>query len=221
MAFQAPLHMQGVLLPGQRHLVDPPVTGFAGDPFADVDSVMEVDVIGSVVNPIPFDGLILLHAGQQGIQHSGVPPQLRVAVHTDFRGRDAGEGFLFDGRVAIAAIDSNIADVVSMTEGNRLWLRDSDFGHIRRTHPSPQSANNGCDQEDHAENAHASDGIRARVKNLRHTVDLLMKGTGTAGTTGPGTDRREYEIVSVAEGKPQRFRELGPEFLNLRTGEKY
>ncbi len=45
-ALQAPFHGQRLLFPGQRHLVNPPVARHTGDPFLNVDSMVEVDEIG-------------------------------------------------------------------------------------------------------------------------------------------------------------------------------
>src|SRR5438105_1666020 len=42
----APAHLKGALAPAQRHLFHRPVAGGAGDPFARVDTVVEVDEVG-------------------------------------------------------------------------------------------------------------------------------------------------------------------------------
>src|ERR1039458_4592108 len=40
-AIQAPLHLQRVLLPGERHPVHPPVTALTADSLVDVDAVID------------------------------------------------------------------------------------------------------------------------------------------------------------------------------------
>ena len=53
MAVHAPLHLQRLHLPHQRHLVDAPVAGFAAHPLLHVDAVVEVDEVRQVVDADP------------------------------------------------------------------------------------------------------------------------------------------------------------------------
>ena len=52
-AVQAPLHLQRVLLPGERHLVHPAVAALAADALVDVNAVVEVDEVGQIVDARP------------------------------------------------------------------------------------------------------------------------------------------------------------------------
>ena len=56
-AFQTPFHIEGVDFPHQRHLVNLPVTGLTRNTFVNMDAVIEVNKIGKIVNPHPFNGV--------------------------------------------------------------------------------------------------------------------------------------------------------------------
>jgi hypothetical protein len=53
--FQAPPHLQGLLLPGNRHLVDWTMTASAADSFLDMNTVIEINVIGQLMDASPTD----------------------------------------------------------------------------------------------------------------------------------------------------------------------
>src|SRR5262249_50891841 len=58
MAVEAPLHLQRLLLPHERHPIDLAVAGGAADAFVHVDAVVEVDEIGEIMHPRPLDAAI-------------------------------------------------------------------------------------------------------------------------------------------------------------------
>ena len=53
MAVEAPLHLQRLFLPHQRHAIDLAVAGRAADAFVHVNAVVEVDEVGQVVHARP------------------------------------------------------------------------------------------------------------------------------------------------------------------------
>jgi 6,7-dimethyl-8-ribityllumazine synthase len=57
MAFQAPLHLQRAVLPGERHAIDAAVTCGAAHALVHVDAVVEVNEVRQIVNLDPFDWL--------------------------------------------------------------------------------------------------------------------------------------------------------------------
>ena len=73
-AIDAPVHGQRRALPGQFHLTDRAVTGRAADAFGDVDRMVEVNVIGQLVDALPVDRLVLGKARANRRQHSGIGP---------------------------------------------------------------------------------------------------------------------------------------------------
>ena len=58
MTIDAPSHVKRLGLPGERHLVDLPMTGGTAHAFGDVDAVVEVGEIGQIMHPIPFQRLV-------------------------------------------------------------------------------------------------------------------------------------------------------------------
>ena len=122
-AVEAPLHGQRVLLPGDRHLVHPAVAGDAADALLDVDAVVEVDEVRQVVDALPLERRPVAEALPHRLQQRAVGPDLRVAGHAGLGRRDAGEGGLLHGGVAVAAVDAVVRDVVLVAERHRLLER--------------------------------------------------------------------------------------------------
>ncbi len=69
MAAQTPFHEQRLRLRNQRHLVYLSVTGGAADTFVHVNSVVEIHVVGQIMDPVPADrspgGVTVAHRLQQ------------------------------------------------------------------------------------------------------------------------------------------------------------
>ena len=53
MALQAPLHLQGLRLPHQRHAVHPTMTGDTTNALVQVNTVVEVDKVGQIMHARP------------------------------------------------------------------------------------------------------------------------------------------------------------------------
>ena len=122
-AIDAPAHVERVLFPHQRHLVDAAVAAFAAHALLHVHRVVEVDELRQVMQAHPRNGLVLRVAIADDLQHFGVGPDLRVARHAGLRRRNAcARGDVHTG-VAIAAIDAEalhvviVAELVAATEG--------------------------------------------------------------------------------------------------------
>ena len=56
---EAPAHLEGCVLIHQRHRIHTPVTGFAADALLYVNTVVEINVIGKIVDLGPLDGLFV------------------------------------------------------------------------------------------------------------------------------------------------------------------
>src|ERR1700678_1572296 len=96
MAAQTPLHLQRFLLIHERHLVDWTVAGIAAHALGHVNAVVEKNEVGKLIHPRPLQGLARAVAGADGLKELGIGPDLRVAVHAGFGGRNAGEARSFD-----------------------------------------------------------------------------------------------------------------------------
>jgi hypothetical protein len=131
MALKAPLHLECLLFPHKRHLVDPPMTRVATYPFFDVDAVVEVDEIGEIVQTVPLDRFAGTIAFSHRFQHGAVLPDLGMTSHTRFRGGDARKSAVFDRGVAVPAVYAETADMVLVAERNGLlssFLGSSNIG---------------------------------------------------------------------------------------------
>ena len=123
MAAEAPLHFERGDALNARHAVDAPVALDAADAFRQMDAVVEVDEVGQVVHANPAQRSPGARALTQRREQRRIAEELRMAAQADFGRRNAGEGGFLDRPVAVATIDAVIADVVLVTEGNRLRRR--------------------------------------------------------------------------------------------------
>ena len=173
MAGYTPLHLKRGYLPDQRHSVYRAVTGRATDSLVHVNAVIEVDEVRQVVNAVPLEGFAGAPAFAYRLEVWAGGPYLRVAVDAGLGWRDAGEGRLLDGRVAVAAIDPQRSGVMSVTELNGLFAGDVGSGDVGRPiqfgeHPEQKSEN-----EDGAEDAQPGNCVGARMKDLAHCPSVL------------------------------------------------
>src|SRR5258708_40090430 len=102
------------------------------------------------------------------LEHSGVRPDLGVAVHARLRRWYAGEVRDLDRGMAIAAVDAEAGHVVLMAE--RDWLHPCD-SLIRKVGGADDATDDPEDEsgdEHGAENGHARERIGASVEDLRH-----------------------------------------------------
>ena len=85
MAVEAPLHLQRLRAPLERHLVDAPVALDAGHALGDVHAVVEVDEVGQHVHALPGDRLVARRALVQLREQRLVAVELRVAAEAHAR----------------------------------------------------------------------------------------------------------------------------------------
>ena len=176
MAIEAELHRQRLGAVGQRHLVDAAVAFDAADALGDVDVVAEEDVLRQHRDAIPVERFVFGEARAHRRQHRRAGPDLRMAGHAGVGRRQAGARAFRDRRVAIAAIDAELAGVVPVAERHRLRRRMD----VRSGHPIRVSKPDGEDdaansQRDRANQKQAQPGVGGRRENLAHqwtgTVD--------------------------------------------------
>lgn len=70
----APFHLKGILFVNRRHLIDRPMAGRAAYALCDVNTVIEIDVFGKVVNAIPLDRLIITKTRSDRFQIWSIGP---------------------------------------------------------------------------------------------------------------------------------------------------
>lgn len=91
MAIQTPAHGQRLAFGGEGHLINGTVTRRAAHAFADVNAVIEINVIGQIVHAIPVQRCVALGAQHDGLEHLSVGENLRMARHAGVRRGHAGE----------------------------------------------------------------------------------------------------------------------------------
>ena len=131
MTVETPIHVERVFPPRQRHPVDPTVTGRTSDSLVNVNTVIEIDETGEIVHARPLNRPIRPKTFAHRLEHRTVGPDLRMAIHAGLGRRDAREGTFFDRSMAIAAIDTFVADVMFVAEWDGLAARHTDISNIR------------------------------------------------------------------------------------------
>jgi hypothetical protein len=139
-----------------------------------MNAVIEIDEARQVVHPRPLQRFSGSKTLAHRLQNRALGPDLRVAVHADLGGRNAGERRLFHRRMAITAIDAVVTDVVFMAELDRLAACDTDLRHIGGTVNRGEGGNEDDDDSDAPEYTHPGDGVRAPVKYLSHRPILTL-----------------------------------------------
>ena len=133
MTFDAPLHLQCIFLENRRHVVDLAVARRAADAFGNMDAVIEIGKFRQIVNPFPLDRFVIAKTGADRLKIWAVGPDLAMAIHARLRRRHSRGRRSFDRLVAIAAIDTVIADMVLVAELDRLLLLKITTGQVRRS----------------------------------------------------------------------------------------
>jgi len=98
-----------------------------------MNAMVKIDMIRQIVDAVPLEGCIGFITGADGGQHRAVIPDLRVAGHTGFGRWNTGIGGVFNGDMAVAAVNPQSADMMLMAEGHRLPDGNINLGHIGRT----------------------------------------------------------------------------------------
>jgi hypothetical protein len=162
---ETPLHGESSDLLDRGHGVDAPVTGHAADALVHVNGVIEVDELGNLVDAVPDHRLVLDEALSDRVEDRALVPDLRMAIHTELGGRDAGEGALLDGVVAVPTVDALVSGVVPMVELQRLLDRRLHVARVRRAHPQEESAYCSTPADGEDEESKASQSVVLGTKD--------------------------------------------------------
>ena len=130
MTFETPIHIQGIDTPREGHLIEPPVTRGTPDSLVDMNTMIEIDKSGEVMNSGPLDRLTGAKTVPDRRQHGAVGPNLGMTVHAGFRRRYAGERTFLNRRMAVTAIDAVIANMMFVTERHGLAARHADLRDV-------------------------------------------------------------------------------------------
>ena len=94
-----------------------------------------------------------------------------MAGHTGFGRWNAREIAFFNRGVTIAAIDSQLADVMAVAERNGLFAHHLRLGHIRRAFNGQENPKSSGYDKYSAKNAYLGKRICAGMKKLGHLIE--------------------------------------------------
>ena len=146
------------------------MTSRAPNALVHVNAVIEINEVGKIVNPRPFDWLSGAPTLANGLEVRAIGPDLRVAIHARLRRRNARVGELLDRRVTVAAIYSVIAYVMLVAELNRLFAREESLSVIRGSVELEKQPDDYRNEEDRAEDTNLGNEVRASMKDLAHCL---------------------------------------------------
>lgn len=130
-AIEAPGHALRLVLVNDLHFIDRAVTTVAAHATIHVNGVVEIGVVGHLVDAHPVDWF----AGFPAIAHGGelrtIGFDLSVAGHTGLSCRHVGVRSHLDKTVAVSAIHTELLDVDDVGEGNWLVGLVTDSGVFR------------------------------------------------------------------------------------------
>lgn len=175
------------------------MAGRTADALVHMNRVIEIRKVRKVVDANPFQRLARLETCAHGFKIRTVGPDLFMAIHAHRGRRHARGGRSLDRRVAIAAINTVVANVMLMTELDRLLA----FDPLARI---PSRASNLCrdpkgreQNKDRAINRGPRQVVRAMTENLWHRrkrlADGLVRSLLPADGTGPASPRYFLETV--------------------------
>ena len=164
-------------------LIHAPVAGAAADALGDVDAVVEVDEVRQVVHAVPHERRAARVRRPQRRERRRVAEQRPVARHARRERRNPGERRRLDGRVAVAAVDAVVADVMLVAERHGLLDRIVLRSVVARVHAVDDGER--CDAGCAGEQADADQQNEPPGEYLRHEcalgVSLLASNFGAAG----------------------------------------
>ncbi len=130
------------------------MTRRAADSFVNMYTVIKKHIVGQHVDPGPLNGLAVTKTGTDRLKHRAIDPDLRMARHACFCGGKTGKFGRLDRRMAVAAVDPIVADMVLVAEGDRLLSRDINLGDIVRIVQRNQYPADHAQDEDPPKNTH-------------------------------------------------------------------
>src|SRR5207249_4598352 len=113
-------------------------------------------------------------AGAHWLKHRRIRPEFRMAGHASFSGRQSGEARSLNRSVAVPAVDPVVGNVMLVAEGNRLLPRNAHQRVERALIQTVGGPHDSADRKQGAGDTHASQTVRAAMKNLRHGKSLWI-----------------------------------------------
>ncbi len=144
MTIETPLHRQRLGLPGKRHQIHPAMASRTAHAAVHMNTVIEINEFGKIVNARPFDGPAGPIALAHGLQRGAGRPHFLMTVHADLGCRNVGERRNLYSVMAVTAIDTKPSHVMLMAERHRLLPRYILRGFVWRSHNHRSCPKNEC-----------------------------------------------------------------------------
>ena len=125
-AVEAPAHAQGLVVHDHRHLIDLAVTAHASNPAADVNRVVEVNVVRGPVNAYPGNRLPARKTRPDHLEPRAVRLDRLVAVHAGLGWRYPRDRRFLGPRMTVQARHSQLPRMLLVRERDRLLRRVTD-----------------------------------------------------------------------------------------------
>ena len=180
----APLHQQSIGLKDQRHLIDLPMASRASNALVHINAVIEIREISQAVYSYPLDGLARAIAFANRLEVIRVVEEHGVAIHTGFRGRNAGYSGGLHAGVTVAAIDAVVSHVMFVAELHRLFTRDVLTRHVRGIGHADYSQKAKSNQKESGKHTKSGNEVRAAMENLGHVRLHFGGGAHRKGAKG-------------------------------------
>ena len=162
-----------------------------------MNAVIEVDVIGQIMDAVPLQRVIAGETLADGREHWRVVPNLCVTRHAGVGAWQTSKGRLFDGGVTITAIDAVIANVMFMAERHRLIQRNIDIGRVGRPIDFGGGPTGYANEHDDTEYRYTRVNIRPRRKKLGHENLRFVQPQGNRVRKQTGTPAMLFPRPSV------------------------
>ena len=120
MAIQTKTHAKRLGVLNHLHLVNLAMALIAGHPAVHMDGMVEINVVGNLVNLHPRDWRVVGRAVADDLQSRIIFEHLIMAVHAGGRAGQIGEPRFFHAVVAVTAVHAKLARVNLMRKGHRL-----------------------------------------------------------------------------------------------------
>lgn len=159
-------------------------------------AVIEINEVGQVMHPRPFDWLARSPAFAHRLKVCTGGPELRMTIHAGLGRGYAREGGSLDRGMAIAAIYPVISDVMFMAELYGLFARNECEGVIARPRELRHKPERKADKKYSAKDGDTRDDISAAMKYLAHYfLNPLRESKAARAESRPGSDGLVCSIV--------------------------
>jgi predicted nuclease with RNAse H fold len=180
-AIDAPAHIQRGCLENQRHLIDSAVACGTAYAFRHVDAVIEIYIFGQPMDAHPMNRLVSAVAFPHRLEISDIIEEHRVAIHAGLRRRHTGDRRTLDARVAIAAVDAIIADVMLVAELNGLIASHPLIGDVGRSSNDQHRRENKTGEDRGSKQTKPRNKICTAMKDLGHVSVALARISSPEG----------------------------------------